>query len=173
MGEITEAAGNCKVRFQLTQFMLDADLKWPPFEAESMWAEWTGPSTARLLNNPFYVKGVSYLDEVRVKKAELPPGMSEDEVGPNFVEFDSVVSRSGHGIVRVILATDEGRELAEQTMDEIEKLGCSWESTGDSVVSIDLPPGVNQSEILRRLEDAASQKAIYVDVGYLAQGESV
>ena len=162
--------GRCKVRFQLASYPLDESLEWPPYEAESMWGEWTGPNTARLISNPFYAKDVGYLDEVRVKKAEVLPDLEEDNVDPNFVEFDSVVNRSGHGIVRIILFADEVRDQAEQAVADIEKMGCTWESTGDGLVSIDIPPEANQRQVMSRLQVAAALKGIYVDVGFLAQG---
>jgi hypothetical protein len=157
-------SGRCKIRFPLAKFLLAPNLSWPPYSAESVWGEWTGPNTARVLNNPFYIKGVGYLDIVRVKNCELAEHQDENDANPKFVEFDSVVSRSGYGIVRAILAVDEGRDLAEQALKDVEALGCTWESTGP-VVSIDIPPEVNQDAVISRLEAAAARKAIHVDVG--------
>lgn len=160
----------CKVLFPLSPCMLDADVSWPPLgtQGESLWGEWTGTDTARLLNSPFYVKGIAYLDEVRVKKAEVPAGASESDVSPDFVEFDSVVSRAGHGTVRVILVLDEALDEAEQVVADMNKMGCTWESSGDAV-SIDIPPEADQHAIMKRLDAVADKNGVYVDVGFLAK----
>jgi hypothetical protein len=87
------------------------------------------------------------------------------------VDFDSIVSRSGHGTVRVILISDEGRDEAERAVEEMNKLGCTWESTGDGLVSVDVPPEADQRGVMTRLREAGAHSGVHVDVGYLAHAE--
>jgi hypothetical protein len=163
----------CKVRFALEKGVLDTGTPWPPCEAESLWGELIAPRAARLLNSPFFARGVSYLDEVVVRNAELPSGMSPEDAGPNFFEFESVLNRSGHGTVRAILTSEATRELAEIAVSKIERLGCTWESAAEwrPTLSIDIPPEVDQREVMAILEAAHRGKAIHIDVGFLPARE--
>ena len=157
--------GKCKVLFNLDQFMLDEQTLWPPSVVETMWAEQLDSRTARLLNYPFYAKGVNFLDEIRTK-AEIPPELPEGGVA-EFPEFESVTNRSGHRTVRTILRSDDRKQTAETALSDVERLGCTWESTGGELVSIDIPPEVDQNKVMAVLDNAASTGAIYLDIGYL------
>lgn len=157
----------CKVHFKLQKGALDEQTPWPPCEEESLWGELTGQKSARLLNVPFYAKGVSYLDEVRLEKPTLPDGMSPDEIGPNVFDFGSVTRRSGHATVRAILISEEHRGAAEEAISKIEQLGCSWESAGRGLLAIDIPPEADQRSVMAALEASASAGEIYVDIGVL------
>lgn len=152
--------------------MLDGETPWPPCEAETLWGELTGPRIVKVLNSPFFATNVSYLDEVLVSEAELPAGMDRADAGPNFFEFDSIVSRSGRGTVRAILKLEEGREVAEAAVSAIEQLGCTWESAdepGFPLLSIDIPEGVAQGQVMEILQNAMDAGAIYLDVGFLPE----
>ncbi len=157
----------CKARFALEQGSLDEQTPWPPYPAETLWAELIGPRSARLLNSPFYAKGVNYLDEVRVKDADLPPGMKPEEANPYFFEFESVLKRSGHGTVRAILKSEDHRQIAEEAVSAITQAGCTWEGADGGLLSIDIPPGVNAGAVMATLALAYARGAIYVDVGYV------
>jgi hypothetical protein len=127
----------------------------------------TGPRTARLLNLPFYAKGVGYLDEVNITDPALRQGMSPDDAGPNFFNFESVSKRSGHATVRAILRSEHHRRAAEEVVSQIERLGCRWESADQGLLSIDIPPEVDQRSVMEILKASASEDQIYVDVGVL------
>jgi hypothetical protein len=111
------------------------------------------------LNSPFYAKGVSYLDEVRLRDYELPPNMDRDDIGRGFFEFDNVLKRSGHGTVRAILRSEELKEMAEAAVEETKRLGCTSESTGNCLVSIDIPPCVGAATVMAANQRAGSDVA--------------
>jgi hypothetical protein len=157
--------GKCKVLFNLETFMLDEQTKWPPGDVETMWAEQLDSRSARLLNYPFYAKDVSFLDVIRTK-AEIPRELPEGGVA-EFPEFESVTQRSGHGTVRAILRSDDHRQTAERTLLDVEHLGCTLETTSGELVSIDIPPEVDQNKVMAVLNGAASAGAIFLDIGYL------
>jgi len=157
----------CKVRFTLEKGTLEEQIPWPPCKDESLWGELTGPGTARLLNVPFYAKGVSYLDEVNITDPMPPHSMSRDDIGPNFFCFESVSKRSGHATVRAILRSENHRQAAEETISQIERLGCRWESADQGLLSIDIPPEVDERSVMQILETSAFEGQIYVDVGVL------
>jgi hypothetical protein len=73
-------------------------------------------SSARLENSPFYAKGVSYLDEVRL--TPYRPS-NDEEVSPGFYEYDGVLRHGGHGRVRAILRDEEKSGLAQRALDEV------------------------------------------------------
>lgn len=54
-------------------------------------------------------------------------------------------------------------------ISQIERLGCRWESSDVSLptLSIDIPPEVEQREVLDILEALRKANAIYLDVGFL------
>ena len=161
--------GKCKVLFSgIVKRALDSETIWPPLEAESLWAEQLTPNSARLLNSPFYARGVSYLDEVGIKGAGLPDGLNPLEVAQGFYEFESVLKHSGHGTVRAILISEDVQDTAQAAIDEIELLGCTWEGAG-ACLSIDIPPEVDKRAVMGILERASFEQAIYVDVGFLPE----
>lgn len=145
----------------------DAEVPWPPCEGESLWGEMTGPRTARLLGVPFYAKGVSYLDEVNITDPAPPQSMSPDDIGPNFFHFESVSKRSRYATVRAILRSENHRQGAEEAISQIERLGCRWESADQGLLSIDIPPEVDERRVVQILEISASEGQIYIDVGVL------
>jgi hypothetical protein len=71
--------------------------------------------------------------------------MSPDDIGPNFFYFESVSKRSGHATVRAILRSENHRQAAEEAISRIERLGCRWESADQGLLSIDIPPEVDEA----------------------------
>lgn len=164
----------CKVRFRLNRHMLGEEIAWPPLEVESLWAEIVGTGTARLLNYPFYAKGVSYLDEISIKPAESPPNEGAEGTGPSLFDFGSVLRHSGHGTVRVVLTSEKHRDQAEEAVSQVEKLGCTFESADFDLptLAIDVPPQVDQHRVMAILEQAAVTQSVYVDIGFLPQNSA-
>lgn len=155
--------------FTLKKGALDEKTPWPPCERESLWAEKIGTRVARLLNVPYYAKGVAYLDEVNVRDLTLPNGMNSDDVDQNVFDFDSVSKHSGHATVRAILISERHRRNAEEAISRIERLGCRWESADQGLLAIDIPPEVDQRDVMEVLEASASRGEIYIDIGVLRQ----
>jgi hypothetical protein len=100
-------------------FELDAE-DWHGHSSESLWAERIpnsqSKSVFRLLNSPFFTRGISYLDIVR---AESIPGTAG-------FQFAEVLDRSGHSTFMILvppLSTEFDRHW-----EKLEELGCGYES---------------------------------------------
>jgi Domain of unknown function (DUF4265) len=125
----------------------DLDVKdWHGFASESMWAEPLpnevyGRLSARLLNSPFYVIGVSYRDIVNYR--------IDTEKNINF--FVNCVARSGHSTYMVLFGNKNN--AIDCLWLELQELGCTYEGANVCIkgviyneYSIDVPPN---SDILR------------------------
>jgi hypothetical protein len=166
-----EKIRKCKVHFVLEKGTLDDSTPWPPYEGETIWAELINGMSARLENSPFYAKGISYLDEVRLVPYQ-PLASDEDLEGPGYYEYEAVLRHSGHGTVRTLLRDDQKTGIAERALDEVLALGCTYEGY-EYGVSIDIPPDVDSDKILSILEAAKVEGAIFVDVGFLPKARAL
>ena len=113
-----------KVLFRLER---DAD-GYPPADSESIWARPLGGGEYALDNIPFFVKGVSCGDVVRVAVSDGERWVAE------------VVRYCGHGTVRV-LAADAADVPALR--EELQALGCGSELSHISkLIAVDIPPDI-------------------------------
>lgn len=106
---------------------------WHGFESESVWAEAVDDGTMRILNTPFFAKGISYKDVVSIK------------VGPEVMWFDSIVKKSGHSTYRILLGDSTGDMTFRIRWNDIASLGCTYEAfiRGSlRMYAVDIPPGV-------------------------------
>ncbi|XOV83664.1 MAG: DUF4265 domain-containing protein [bacterium] len=126
-----DSSPDSKVVFRIVQDDGSVDVETP-------WATSLGDDLYRLENSPFYAYGVSWLDIVR---APIDP----DEERP---VFSAVVEKSGHSTVRVIFdpPAQDGNE-SQAVLDQLVELGASFEGASPSYMAIDIPPGVELSEI--------------------------
>lgn len=95
---------------------------------ETLWAEKIAGGY-RLLNSPWYAKGLSYLDIV-----EAAP----DSGG--LLQFSRKVGTAGHSTYRLLI---EGDTHWETHWDRLESLGCTYEESGQSLyrlLAVDVPP---------------------------------
>ena len=101
---------------------------------ETPWAERLPDATNqfRLDNSPFYA--------CRVSADDIIEG---EEVAPGFYRFVRVVRRSGNRTVRLMLG-EKKADTAEgkQVLDEIVRLGCTYEGAFSKLLSITVPPDV-------------------------------
>ena len=121
------------MRFALQKRMLDEQTPWPPVEIETIWAEWVAPRSARLLNSPFFAKGISYLDEVQT---------TDPEEAADFPEFQSVLKHSGHGTVRAILISDDLKEVPKRPSRTLRDSDACWRLEAHSFLSIFRPRSI-------------------------------
>jgi hypothetical protein len=99
---------------------------------ETLWAERVGPDPYQLDNSPSWAYGVSWLDVV-----EAHP----DKDGQ--LAFTRVIETSGHRTVRVIFAPGiDANPEGQAIVDELVRLGCTYEGMNPGYIAIDLPPGV-------------------------------
>ncbi len=102
-------------------------------DVETLWAEPLGDDRYRIDNTPFYAYGVSWRDVV----------LAEPQAGA-FPIFASVVEKSGHRTVRVIV-TDAG--ALERLQSGILALGCTFEGAWQELICIDVPPEVDLESV--------------------------
>jgi Domain of unknown function (DUF4265) len=99
----------------------------------------------RVANAPFFVRGISFGDLIRVR-----PAHDRREL-----VFESFTAESGHSTVRLIEMKSGGRELAAAL---IRNAGCSFEtSESTAYIAIDIPSesdyGRLRADLLKLKED--------------------
>ena len=120
----------------------DLEEDWHGYKSESVWGEVLDSNRYILRNVPFYVKGVSVEDHIRVMEKE------------GQLWFEEVVKHSGHSTYRIIITGDNALpELNEWA--SLEELGCTYEKGTGNLYAVDVPPTTD----------------IYAVYGLLEQGE--
>ncbi|MES0837402.1 DUF4265 domain-containing protein [Nocardiopsis tropica] len=125
-------------------FRLDMDEDgWPPASVESLWAVDLGDGTVRLDNTPWFVRGVSAGDVIRV----LP----DDE---GVLWAGETVQPSPHCTIRLIVLKDDGSTAARQSVLKIfHRLGTTGEGIEQfRMVALDVPPQADLPRIHELLE---------------------
>lgn len=128
------ASGRPRSGPRRTTFEVAFDLKaeapnWPPVEVERLWGEKTAvDSELRLLNVPFFARGVAYGDLVRVR-----PDRDRDEL-----VFERLNSESGHSTLRITVLDKSARR---EIQGRLREAGCSWETAAQfaSLLAVDVP----------------------------------
>ena len=106
-----------------------------------MWAEQVDGNRCRLKNSPFFVRGVSFDDIIFVRP---------DRGGiPN---FRGVSIRGGHSTYWVTLNAPRESSEFKTAWKALEALGCGFEGGGDGLLSVDVPPAADISEVYTLLE---------------------
>jgi hypothetical protein len=140
-------AARVKIIFQLDP------TDWHGSASEGLWAEpvdKASPGTAyRLINSPFFVRGVSFLDLVRAA--------SRTDGGPG-LEFAGVIDHSGHSTYMLlvpVVCPDFDAYWAR-----LQELGCTYESSsirtglGERMLySVDVPPASDIYRVYGVLEE--------------------
>lgn len=122
-------------------FALEVEDEWPPVASEGVWCEREGNSY-RLVNAPFFIKGLSYGD---VFEAEPDP------VNEHIFDF-KVIKESGHSLVWMLNNSDID---ITQFKNSVLALGCSIEGLEQfSIYSIDVPLSIDKAEINDLLDTA-------------------
>jgi len=98
---------------------------------ETLWVE-KAEGGYRLLNSPFYARGISYRDVVRASAVDA-----------EMMRLEEKVSSAGHSTYRLLIT--DGVDWKERWA-ELEALGCSYEEAhndGFRLLSVDVPPETN------------------------------
>lgn len=117
-----------------TTFEVAFDLKaeapdWPPVSVERLWGEKTAVEhEMRLLNVPFFARGVAYGDLVHVR-----PDQNRHEL-----VFERLNGESGHSTLRITLLDKRTRR---DIQDRLREAGCSWETAAQfaELLAVDVP----------------------------------
>lgn len=99
-----------KIYFQLE------DDTWHGHASESMWCEQVSEQVYTLSNIPCFAYGISLDDTFRAVQRE------------DKLWFEHVIKRSGNSTYRILVLNNEEETKFEQYWNEIEKLGCNYES---------------------------------------------
>jgi hypothetical protein len=143
---MTNTSGMVKVRLRGPQ----AD------EIETLWATPVDPDLYRLDNSPFFAYGVSWEDVI-----EAHPDAHE------FLEYVRCVRKSGNRTLRVIFQDfKSGDEPAQPILKRLVELGCSYEGMQPRLVSINVPPRIDLSEVTRFLTEQSGLQWEYADPTY-------
>jgi len=137
---------------QKVSFNLDPG-EWHLTPSEAVWAEpLNAAGTYRVQNTPYFVKGISYLDEIT---ATMDPRYG-------FLEFTGVVlARSGHSTYRLVVDTGEARFAS--LWNKLQDIGCTYECVR----------GINTSMGIKDLfaVDVPANTDIYEAYKIMKQGE--
>ena len=114
-------------------------LRGPDGEVETLWAFDLGGGRYRLDNTPWYAYGVSWQDVVEA---------TADADGQ--LQFKRVLEKSGNRTIRIV--ADE--PFSDAWLDQITRLGCSFEGANRKYIGVNLPPGVDLAVVAAFLTDA-------------------
>ena len=149
------------------RFLLDpAD--WHAATAERVWAEpiWAGGRKVfRLMNHPFYMHGVSFLDVVDAVRA--PDGLGLD--------YAATIERSGHSNIWLMVVSPPPSAF-EDLWSALQKLNCSYESTSmdtedgrrQTLYAVDVPAGTDITRVLSIAEQGQTEDVWIYQIGHLA-----
>ena len=143
------AANRIKILFNLDPS------DWHGSSTETLWAERVATlsdGAYKLLNTPFFMKGVSFMDTVRAKPAQ-------DDGFPEFIE---VISLGGHSTYRLLVPPDRAKDF-NAWWAKLEREGCSFESSSIKVslgprmlYAVDIPVHGDVREVYAILEEGES-----------------
>jgi hypothetical protein len=111
---------------------------WHGYETESLWSEIDG-NFNRIINIPFYAKGISYGDIVTVRNEK------------DLKVIENVVKKSGHSTYRIFSLTSEGDKL-DFYWKLLEELGCSYEQATTNLFAVDVPPQTDINKVYEILQ---------------------
>jgi hypothetical protein len=145
-------------------FELDPE-DWHGCPAETLWAELADRSDGgrfRLLNSPFYARGINHQDVVEATFVE----------GSHLVFlFKRVAERGGHSTYMILAKKDEPR--LDHYWRLLENVGCAYEgasvdlSVGERrLLSVDVPPSTDLDEVRELLERGHHDQVWIFQEGY-------
>jgi hypothetical protein len=135
----------CKIRFPLED---------GPFSGETAWAEQVSDDTYRLRNVPYHAVGYAEDDVVKTIERDGWP------------EVIGLVEESGNGTLRLLFA-DSATDGAQNVLDELTSLGCTYERASDTFVAVTVPPtlSVPFSQVANYLNDLPDDVLVGWEVG--------
>jgi hypothetical protein len=119
--------------------------KWHGHSTEALWAEKLGRGRYRILNAPFFAKGISYADVVSAKKNSRGQ-----------LAFDEVAKRGGFSSIHLVAkASKESTKAFTTLFSALKKLGIEYErgDWGDVVAfALNVPPETDIGRVYAILE---------------------
>jgi hypothetical protein len=152
--------------YMKVRFLLDPE-DGQDSSPETLWAEtvWLGTKKAlRLMNSPFYARGVSYLDVVDVI-------LAPDKLG---LDYAGTLEKSGHSTIWLLVPDDLAAGFNEY-WPVLERLGCTYEFSSENTAdgkqtlySVDVPAETDIDVVLSIVEEAQDKNAWIFQIGDLA-----
>lgn len=134
---------------------------WHGEYVETLWAEPIagGSGSAYILRNtPYYVRGISFMDVVRVIKQD------------RLLRFLDVIEHAGHSTYRIISAD---RNSFKNLWCKLELLGCSYESTiqrtsegNRDLYAVDVPKEADIYKVYQILEEGKARGVWIFEEGH-------
>jgi hypothetical protein len=146
------------------RFLLDPE-DWPGLTAENLWAEvlWGGTTKVfRLMNTPFYARGVSYLDIVRTIPAL-------DGYG---IDYAGLLEKSGHSTIWLLVPYGRLDDFQNYWLP-LKQMHCSYESSSmdtikQTLYAVDVPPETDIDAVLSIVEEGQANNVWLFHIGDLA-----
>ncbi|MCL9828163.1 DUF4265 domain-containing protein [Ralstonia solanacearum] len=132
---------------------------WHKFSSELLWAEALEDGTMRILNIPFFAKGLSIGDVISIR------------IESEGIFFNSIVSSGGHSTYRLIRNESVDDETFKQMWSGLAELGCTYESflIGPTYMyAIDVPPSADVRNVYSLLEAGEKDEIWDFDEGNYA-----
>jgi hypothetical protein len=140
-------------------FDLEPDA-WHGSSTEALWAEKLEHASYRIVNTPFYVKGVSFGDVVKVKTTE------------HGLLYCETTIRGGHSTYRIIVVNID---CFEKYWQALRKFGCTYEENQTldlPMFAVDVPPRANLDGIFQLLTDGETADVWSFEEGHCARNTS-
>lgn len=134
-------------------FLLDTK-EWYGYSSESVWAQIATDGYYKVMNIPFYYKGVGLYDIVSTEK-------NDDKL-----YFKSIIERSGHSTYRLILNNNINEDIFEKYWKQLEHEGCTYEKAKKGFYAIDVPPSSDIYRVYALLEKGENDSIWEFDEGY-------
>ena len=147
----TASASLAKVVFEL------GTDDWHGYQTESVWAEPISCDRFRILNTPFFAKGVSFEDVVITKK------------NGDKLLFKSVSIAAGHSTYRILLDRSVSDVNFLKYWNPIEQLGCSYESMDIGrmrLLAVDVRPKADIQQVYRLLDKGENESIWSFEEGH-------
>ena len=131
---------------------------WPPVGVENVWAVDLGDSTARLINTPWFVRGIANGDVVRTHA---------DAEGRLWA--GDVIRSSENCTIRLIVLRDGGSAAARQSvLNAFWKLRVGGEGVEQfRMIALDVPPDTDLQKVQRLLDHGKGKGWWHVEEGCL------
>jgi hypothetical protein len=127
----------------------------PSQGVETLWAQRIGDNLFRLDNSPFRAYGLSWQDIVQGKLAE-----------DGGIDFVRRIEKSGNRTLRVIFENGFDNTESRVILEQLRKLGCSYEGMRPRTISINVPPEIVLDNVIYYLKNANGLEWEYADPTY-------
>jgi len=124
---------------------------------ETLWARPIDVDLYQLDNSPFFAYGVSWMDVIEAK----PDGHSQ------VLKYVRCVKKSGNRTVRIIFQDYRSTDPpAEEILQGLQNLGCSYEGMRPRMISVNVPPDVTLGAVVDFLRKQSGLQWEYADPTY-------